>query len=137
MLPFANLRGDPEQEYFADSVVEAIITVLSCIRWLFVIARNSTFTYKDQAIDVKRVGRELGVRYVLKGSARKDGGRMRITAQLIEAGTGAHLRANRFDGPLDDIFDLQDKVALSIANVSSRLYKPRRSVTQPDGQRKN
>jgi TolB-like protein len=117
VLPFANLSGDPEQEYFADSVVEEIITALSRIRWLFVIARNSTFTYKDQAIDVKRVGRELGVRYVLEGSVRKGGGRMRITAQLIEAGTGAHLWANRFDGPLDNIFDLQDKVALSIAGV--------------------
>ena len=136
VLPFANLSGDPEQEYFADGMVEEIITALSRIRWLFVIARNSTFTYKGQAIDVKRVGREMGVRYVLEGSVRKGGGRVRITAQLIEAESESHLWADRFDGPLDDIFDLQDKVALSIANVSSRLYKPRRSVTQPNGQRK-
>ena len=117
VLPFANLSGDPEQEYFADGMVEEIITALSRIRWLFVIARNSTFTYKGQAVDVKRVGRELGVRYVLEGSVRKGGGRVRITAQLIEAESGAHLWADRFDGPLDDIFDLQDKVALSIAGV--------------------
>jgi TolB-like protein len=117
VLPFANLSGDPEQEYFADGMVEEIITALSRIRWLFVIARNSTFTYKGQAIDVKRVGRELGVRYVHEGSVRKGGGRVRITAQLIEAESGAHLWADRFDGSLDDIFDLQDTVALSIAGV--------------------
>jgi TolB-like protein len=117
VLPFQNLSGDSEQEYFADGMVEEIITALSRIRWLFVIARNSTFTYKGQAIDVKRVGRELGVRYVLEGSVRKGGGRVRITAQLIEAESGAHLWADRFDGSLDDIFDLQDKVALSIAGV--------------------
>ena len=91
VLPFANLSGDPEQEYFADGMVEEIITALSRIRWLFVIARNSSFTYKCQAIDVKRVGRELGVRYVLEGSVRKAGGRVRITAQLIDATNGAHL----------------------------------------------
>ena len=117
VLPFANMSGDPEQEYFADGMVEEIITALSRIRWLFVIARNSTFTYKGQAIDVKRVGRELGVRYVLEGSVRKAGGRVRITAQLIEAETGAHLWAERFDGALDDVFDLQDKVATSVAGV--------------------
>jgi adenylate cyclase len=117
VLPFQNLSGDPEQEYFADGMVEEIITALSRIRWLFVIARNSTFTYKGHAIDVKRVSRELGVRYVLEGSVRKGGGRVRITAQLIEAETGAHLWADRFDGSLDDIFDLQDKVAISIAGV--------------------
>ena len=89
VLPFANLSGDPEQEYFADGMVEEIITALSRIRWLFVIARNSTFTYKGQPIDIKRVGRELGVRYVLEGSVRKGGGRVHITAQLIEAETGA------------------------------------------------
>jgi adenylate cyclase len=117
VLPFQNMSGDPEQEYFADGMVEEIITALSRIRWLFVIARNSTFTYKGQALDVKRVGRELGVRYVLEGSVRRGGGRVRITAQLIEAETGAHLWADRFDGSLEDVFDLQDKVASSVAGV--------------------
>src|SRR5690349_20616688 len=98
VLPFANLSGDPEQEYFADGMVEEIITALSRIRWLFVIARNSSFTYKGQAIDVKQVGRELGVRYVLEGSVRKAGGRVRITPQLIDAISGAHIWADRFDG---------------------------------------
>jgi TolB-like protein/class 3 adenylate cyclase len=117
VLPFANMSGDPEQEYFADGMVEEIITALSHIRWLFVIARNSTFTYKGQAIDVKQVGRELGVRYVLEGSARKGGNRVRITAQLIDAVTGTHLWADRFDGSLEDVFDLQDKIAVSVAGV--------------------
>jgi len=117
VLPFANLSGDPEQEYFADGMVEEIITALSRIRWLVVIARNSSFTYKGQAVDVKQVGRELGVRYVLEGSVRKAGGRVRIAGQLIEAETGAHLWADRFDGSLEDVFDLQDKVASSVAGV--------------------
>lgn len=117
VLPFANLSGDPEQEYFADGMVEEIITALSRIKWLFVIVRNSSFTYKGQAVDVKQVGRELGVRYVLEGSVRKAGGRVRITAQLIDAATGAHLWADRFDGALEDVFDLQDKVASSVAGV--------------------
>jgi TolB-like protein len=117
VLPFANMSGDPEQEYFADGMVEEIITALSRIRWLFVIARNSSFTYKHQAIDVKRVGRELGVRYVLEGSVRKAGGRVRITAQLIDALTSTHLWADRFDGSLEDVFELQDKVAVSVAAV--------------------
>jgi adenylate cyclase len=117
VLPFANLSGDPEQEYFADGMVEEIITALSRIRWLFVIARNSSFTYKGQAVDVKQVGRELGVRYVLEGSVRKAGGRVRITGQLIDATSGTHLWADRFDGSLEDIFDLQDKVAISVAGV--------------------
>jgi adenylate cyclase len=117
VLPFANMSGDPEQEYFADGMVEEIITALSRIRWLFVIAHNSSFTYKGQAIDVKQVGRELGVRYVLEGSVRKAGNRVRITVQLIDATTGAHLWADRFDGSLEDIFDLQDKVASSVAGV--------------------
>jgi len=111
------MSGDPEQEYFADGMVEEIITALSRIRWLFVIARNSSFTYKGQAIDVKQVGRELGVRYVLEGSVRKAGQRVRITAQLIDTTTGAHLWADRFDGSLEDIFDLQDKAAASVAAV--------------------
>ena len=117
VLPFANMSGDPEQEYFVDGMVEEIITALSRIRWLFVIARNSTFTYKGRAIDVKQVGRELGVRYVLEGSVRKAGQRARITGQLIEALTGTHLWADRFDGSLEDVFDLQDKVASSVAGV--------------------
>jgi adenylate cyclase len=117
VLPFANLSGDPEQEYFADGMVEEIITALSRIRWLFVIARNSSFTYKGQAVDVKRVGRELGVRYVLEGSVRKAGQRVRITGQLIDAETGTHLWADRFDGSLEDVFDLQDKVASSVAGI--------------------
>jgi adenylate cyclase len=117
VLPFANMSGDAEQEYFADGMVEEIITALSRIRWLFVIARNSSFTYEGQAVDVKQVGRELGVRYVLEGSVRKAGGRLRITAQLIDALSGAHLWADRFDGSLEDVFELQDKVALSIAGV--------------------
>jgi adenylate cyclase len=111
------MSGDPEQEYFVDGMVEEIITALSRIRWLFVIARNSSFTYKGQAVDVKEVGRELGVRYVLEGSVRKAGGRVRITAQLIEALTGTHLWADRFDGSLEDVFDLQDKVAVSVAGI--------------------
>src|SRR4051794_15840895 len=117
VLPFENMSGDPEQEYFADGMVEEIITALSRIRWLFVIARNSSFTYKGQAVDIKRVGRELGVRYVLEGSVRKGGDRVRITAQLIEAETGAHLWADRFDGALEDVFDLQDRMASSVSGV--------------------
>jgi len=117
VLPFANMSGDPEQEYFADGMVEEIITALSRIRWLFVIACNSSFTYKGKSIDVKHVGRELGVRYVLEGSVRKASGRVRITAVLIDTMTGTHLWADRFDGSLDDIFDLQDKVATSIAGI--------------------
>ena len=117
VLPFANMSGDPEQEYFADGMVEEIITALSRIRWLFVIARNSSFTYKGQAVDVKQVGRELGVRYVLEGSVRKGSGHVRITAQLIDATTATHLWADRFDGSLEDVFDLQHKVASSVAGV--------------------
>ena len=109
VLPFQNISGDPEQEYFADGMVEEIITALSRIRWLFVIARNSSFSYKGQSPDVKRVGRELGVRYVLEGSVRKGGNRVRITAQLIDALTGTHLWADRFDGSLEDVFELQDR----------------------------
>jgi TolB-like protein len=134
VLPFANMSGDPEQEYFADGMVEEIITALSRIRWLFVIARNSTFTYKGQAVDVKQVGRELGVRYVLEGSVRKAGMRVRITGQLIDDVTGAHLWADRFDGSLEDVFDLQDKVALSVAGViepALRAAETRRSGTRP------
>jgi adenylate cyclase len=117
VLPFANMSGDPEQEYFVDGMVEEIITALSRIRWLFVLARNSSFTYKGQAVDVKQVGRELGARYVLEGSVRKAGQRVRITGQLIDALTGTHLWADRFDGSLEDVFNLQDKVASSVAGV--------------------
>jgi adenylate cyclase len=117
VLPFQNMSGDPEQEYFADGVVEDIITALSRIRWLFVIARSSTFTYKGQAIDVKRVGRELGVRYVLEGSVRKGGNRVRVTAQLIDAGSGAHVWAERFDRDLSDIFAVQDEITAHVTAV--------------------
>lgn len=117
VMPFQNLSGDPNQEYFADGMVEEMITALSRIRWLFVIARNSSFTYKGQAVDVKRVGRELGVCYVVEGSVRKGGNRVRITAQLIEAESGAHLWADRFDGSLEDVLDLQDQVAISVAGA--------------------
>jgi adenylate cyclase len=117
VLPFQNIGGDPEQEYFVDGMVEEIITALSRIRWLFVLARNSSFTYKGQAVDVKQVGRELGVRYVLEGSVRKGGNRVRITGQLIDATSGAHLWADRFDGLIEDVFELQDKVASSVAGV--------------------
>jgi TolB-like protein/class 3 adenylate cyclase len=117
VLPFQNMSGDPEQEYFADGMVEDITTALSRFRWLFVIARNSSFTYKGKAVDVKQVGRELGVRYVLEGSVRKAGNRVRITGQLIDAATGAHLWADRFDGDLADIFELQDRVTSSVVGT--------------------
>jgi len=114
VLPFQNMSGDPEQEYFADGIVDDIITALSRMRWLFVIARNSSFTYKGRAVDVKEVGCKLGVRYVLEGSVRKAANRVRITGQLIDASTGANLWADRFEGALDDIFDLQDQVTASV-----------------------
>jgi TolB-like protein len=134
VLPFQNMSGDPEQEYFADGMVEEIITALSRIHWLFVIARNSTFTYKGQAVDIKQVGRELGVRYVLEGSVRKGGNRVRITAQLIEAETGTHLWADRFDGLIEDVFELQDQVATSVAGViepALQAAEMRRSAERP------
>jgi len=117
VLPFQNLSGDPEQEYFADGMVEDIITALSHFKPLFVIARNSSFTYKGNAVDVKQVGRELGVRYVLEGSVRKAGSRVRITGQLIEAATGGHLWADKFDGALEDVFGLQDQITTSVVGV--------------------
>ena len=134
VLPFANMSGDPEQEYFVDGMVEEIITALSRIRWLFVIARNSSFTYKGQAVDVKRVGRELGVRYVLEGSVRKAGQRVRITGQLIDAVAGTHFWADRFDGSFEDVFELQDKVAISVAGViepTLQAAEMRRSAGRP------
>ena len=114
VLPFTNMSGDPEQEYFVDGIVEDIITGLSRIKWLYVIARNSTFIYKGRSVDVKQVGRDLGVRYVLEGSLRKVGNRIRLTAQLIEAGTGRHVWAERYDRALDDIFTVQDEITLSV-----------------------
>jgi TolB-like protein len=117
VLPFANLGSDPEQEYFADGVVEDITMALSRFHWLFVIARNSSFTYRGRAVDVRQVGRELGVRYVLEGSVRKAGNRIRIAGQLIDAETGAHLWADRFDGALEDMFDLQDHVTASVVGA--------------------
>jgi len=119
VLPFQNLSGDPEQEYFADGMVEEIITALSRFRDLFVIARNSSFTYKGRPADVKKVGQELGVRYVLEGSVRRAGKRVRIAGQLIDASTGAHLWADRFDGRLEDIFELQDQVTSSVIGAIS------------------
>jgi TolB-like protein/class 3 adenylate cyclase len=117
VLPFTNMSGDPEQDYFADGMVDDIITALSHFKALFVIARNSSFTYKGRAVDVKQVGRELGVRYVLEGSLRKAANRVRITGQLVDAATGAHLWAERFDGGLGDIFDLQDQVTESVVGA--------------------
>lgn len=113
VLPFANLSGDPDQDYFADGMVDDIITGLARINWLFVIARNSSFVYKGRAVDVKQVGRELGVRYVLEGSVRKAGGSVRVTGQMIDASTGAHIWAERYDRSSKDIFALQDEIALS------------------------
>jgi TolB-like protein/class 3 adenylate cyclase len=134
VLPFANMSGDPEQEYFVDGMVEEIITALSRIHWLFVIARNSSFTYKGRSVDVKEVGREFGVRYVLEGSVRKAGRQVRITGQLIDALTGTHLWADRFDGSLEDVFELQDQVAVSVAGViepALQAAEMRRSAARP------
>ena len=114
VLPFQNMSGDPEQEYFADGIVEEIITALSRFKWLFVIARNSSFTFKGKAVDIKEVGRRLGVRYVLEGSVRKASGKVRITGQLVDAVTGAHIWADRFERDLTDIFALQDEVTVAV-----------------------
>jgi adenylate cyclase len=136
VLPFQNMSGDAEQEYFADGVVEEIITALSRMRWLFVIARNSSFTYKGRAIDVKQIGRELGVRYVLEGSLRKSGNKVRIAGQLIDCATGAHLWADRFEGALEDIFDLQDQVTSSVVGAiapkleQAEIERSRRKPTE-------
>jgi len=124
VLPFANMSGDPEQEYFADGISEDIITGLSKLRWFFVIARNSSFAYKGKAVDVKRAARELGVRYVLEGSVRKGGNRVRITTQLIDASTGNHIWADRYDGDLTDIFALQDEITMKVvAAIEPRLLE--------------
>ena len=136
VLPFQNMSGDPEQEYFADGMVEDIITALSRFKLLFVIARNSSFTYKGKSVDIKQVGRELGVRYVLEGSVRKAGGKVRITGQLIDAATGAHLWADRFDGALEDVFELQDRVTGSVVAAiapkvqQAELERSRRKPTE-------
>jgi TolB-like protein len=136
VLPFQNLSGDLEQEYFADGVVEDIISALSRMRWLFVIARNSSFTYKGRTVDVKQVGRELGVRYVLEGSVRKSANRVRITGQLIDASTGAHVSADRFDGDIEDIFDLQDRITSTVVGAigpkleQAEIERARRKPTE-------
>ena len=129
VLPFQNMSGDPEQEYFADGMVEEIITALSRNKQLFVIARNSSFTFKGKAVDIKQVARDLGVRYVLEGSVRKSGNRVRITGQLIDAASGAHLWADRYDGALEDVFELQDQVAASVVGAIAP------SVTQAEMER--
>ena len=142
VLPFQNMSGDPEQEYFADGVVEEITTALSRFKTVFVIARNSSFTYKNKTADVKQIGSELGVRYVLEGSVRKAANRVRITAQLIDAGSGVHLWADRFDGAIEDIFDLQDQVTTSVvgaitptveqAEIGRAVLKPTESLDAYD-----
>src|SRR5579883_3120890 len=134
VMPFANLSGDSNQDYFADGMVEEIVTALSRIRSLFVIARNSTSTYKGRSLDPKQIGRELGVRYVLKGSVRKGEGRVRIAVQLIEAERAAHLWADHFDGSLEDVFDLQDQVAIKVAGViepAVQSAEVRRAAARP------
>ncbi len=136
VLPFTNMSGDPEQEYFADGVVEEIITALSHTSWLFVIARNSAFTYKGRAVDVKQVGRELGVRYVVEGSVRRSASRVRITAQLVDSATGANLWANRFEGALENIFELQDQVTSSlVGSIAPKLERAEieRATRKPTG----
>ncbi|WOH62523.1 adenylate/guanylate cyclase domain-containing protein [Bradyrhizobium sp. BWC-3-1] len=136
VLPFQNMSGDLEQEYFADGIVEEIITALSRFRSLFVIARNSSFTYKGKAVDIKQVGREMGVRYVLEGSVRKAAGRVRITGQLIDTATGMHLWADRFDGATEDVFELQDQVTRSVVGaITPTLERAEigRAVLKPTG----
>src|SRR5262249_55419976 len=117
VLPFANMSGDPEQEYFVDGMVEDITTAIARLPWLFVTARNSSFTYKGKAVDVREAAHEVGVRYVLEGSVRKAANRVRITGQLIDTATGAHIWADRFDGALDDIFELQDQIASRVVGA--------------------
>jgi adenylate cyclase len=136
VLPFQNMSGDPEQEYFADGMVEEIIAALSRVHWIFVIARNSTFTYKGRAVDIKQVGRDLGVRYVLEGSVRKAGERIRINGQLIDAASGTHLWADRFDGLPEDVFDLQDRVTASVVGAIApklELAEIERAKRKPTG----
>ena len=124
VLPFENMSGDPEQDYFADGMVEEITTALSRFKWLFVIARNSSFTFKGQAVDIKEVGRRLGVRYVLEGSVRKASGKVRITGQLVDAVTGAHIWADRFERDLTDVFALQDEVTVAVVSaIQPKLFQ--------------
>jgi adenylate cyclase len=142
VLPFQNMSGDPDQEYFADGMVEDIITALSRVKWFFVIARNSSFTYKGRHVDIRQVGRELGVRYVLEGSIRKAGNRVRITGQLIEAATGNHVWADKFEGGLEDVFELQDRItetvvaaiepSLQVAEIRRSSFKPTDSLDAYD-----
>jgi TolB-like protein len=124
VLPFVNMSGDPEQEYFSDGMVEDIITGLSRIKWLFVIARNSSFTYKGRSVDVKQVGRELGVRYILEGSVRKASNRVRVTGQVVEAETGHHVWAERYDRTLEDVFALQDELTMSVVAAIEPSLRP-------------
>ena len=134
VLPFTNMSGNPEQEYFADGMTEDIITGLSHLKWLFVIARNSTFTYKGKAVDVRQIGQDLGVRYVLEGSVRVSGSRIRITGQLIEAASGRHIWAERYDRQLDDVFAVQDEITASVvAAIEPHLYAEEgaRTASQP------
>jgi adenylate cyclase len=134
VLPFQNMSGDPEQEYFADGIVEDIITALSRVGWFFVIARNSSFAYKGRHVDIRQVGRELGVRYVLEGSIRKSGNRVRITGQLIEAANGNHIWADKFEGSLDDVFELQDRITETVVGAiepSLQGAEIRRSSIKP------
>ncbi len=128
VLPFQNIIGDPEQEYFADGIVEEVITALSRFTQLFVIARNSSFAYKGRSVDVKQVGRELGVRYVLEGSVRRAANRVRITGQLIDEFTGSHMWADRIEGELDDIFQLQDQVTAMAVGLSPQSFSEPRST---------
>jgi TolB-like protein len=128
---------DPEQEYFADGIVEDIITALSRLKWFFVIARNSSFTYKGKNVDVKQVARELGVRYVLEGSVRKVGNRVRITGQLIDGGNAVHIWADTFDGVLDDIFDLQNRIIASVVSATSQPFNKPKSNGLNTSQRIN
>src|SRR5262249_42017530 len=124
VLPFRNMSGDPDQEYFADGMVEEIITALSRFKWLFVIARNSSFTFKGKAVDIKEVGRRLGVHYVLEGSVRKESGKVRVTGQLVDAVTGAHIWADRFDRDLTDVLALQDEVTVAVVSaIRQKLLK--------------
>ena len=117
MLPFQNMSGDSEQDYFADGMVEEITTALSRMKWLVVVARNSTFNYKGKTVDVREIGRELGARYLLQGSVRKAAGRIRVTGQLIDTLSSTHLWADKFDGSLDDIFEVHDRVAMEVAGA--------------------
>jgi len=134
VLPFTNMSSDPEQDYFADGITEDITTALSRLRWLFVIARNSTFTYKGRAVDVRQVAVELAVRYVLEGSVRTSGGRIRVTGQLVDAATGKHIWAERYDRELRDIFAVQDEITGNVvASIEPHLYEEEgiRAANQP------